>query len=302
MNYEENDKKVKDWTEKLSPFADRFVLISKPEDLRFLEWYKDLQQQYNLPTYLKIDQPDRYLMQIRYKSDDNTEIFFFSNAHKHEDRGSRIHFAEDITKGRNAWVWDAETGKSFRLLLEDNSFELKLGPAESRIIVFNKEKKGEIWKDLPLDHPDGDIFNNNWEVEFHHSRENWVKTMQMDELMDLKDTDYVRFTGTVIYKKEIEIDKNKCFINLGKVGGISELFVNGKSQGVKWYGNRIYKVAEDLIQGLNKIEIHVVTTMGNYMQTLTDNKTAQKYTNRKGREQEIQSMGLVGPLTIYPIN
>ena len=43
----------------------------------------------------------------------------------------------------------------------------------------------------------------------------------------------------------------------------------------------------------------VVTTMGNYMKTLTDNPTAQKWTNRKNKEQPTQSMGLQGPVTLY---
>jgi hypothetical protein len=39
--------------------------------------------------------------------------------------------------------------------------------------------------------------------------------------------------------------------------------------------------------------------MGNYMKTLTDNKTAQKFTNQKTKDQPIQSMGLIGPVTLY---
>jgi len=43
----------------------------------------------------------------------------------------------------------------------------------------------------------------------------------------------------------------------------------------------------------------VTTTMGNYMKTLTDNPTAQKFTVLKTKDQPIQSMGLAGPVTIY---
>lgn len=298
-NYKERDKKVKEWIKKLCNYSDRFILISKPADNRYLEWYEELQKKYNLPHYLDISQPDRYLMQIRYQSNDRSEIFFFSNSHKYENRSSTIRFSREIIQGRNAWVWDAELGKTYRLQLDNGSFKLNLGPAESRFIVFNKKKKGEPWVDTPLGHSDQQIFNNDWEVELHHSRENWVKTMHMEKLQDLKDTKYVRFTGTAVYKKKIIIPHDECYLNLGKVSGISELFVNGESQGVKWYGNRVYKLKNNFKIGLNEIEVHVITTMGNYMQTLIDNDTAQKFTNRKGREQEIQSMGLIGPVSIY---
>ncbi len=298
-NYQENDKKVKGWVEKMKSFSNRFIKISKPSDLRFLEWYTDLQKEYQLPHYMEISQPDRYLMQMRYQTDDKSEMFFFTNSHKHEGRSSKITFSKEIVRGHNPWLWDPETGKSYRLQLQDSSLQLNLGPAESRIIVFNKKRRGEFWEELPLSLPNAQELNNNWEVELRHSRDNSVKNVQMETLQDLKDTDHVRFTGTAIYKKRIQVRKKGAILNLGKVHGVSELFVNGKSQGVQWYGNRLYKLGDDVKIGENEIEVHVITTMGNYMQTLDDNKTAVKYTNRKGREQEIQSMGLEGPVTLY---
>jgi len=141
---------------------------------------------------------------------------------------------------------------------------------------------------------------NNWEVELRHSRENWVKTFPMDELKDLKDTEYVNFTGTAVYKRTIDAAANPpVWLNLGKVWGVSELFVNGKSCGVKWYGNRIYRIGDFLQAGANSIEVHVTTIMGNYMKTMPDNKVVQRFINRKSGPQEIQPMGLVGPVTFY---
>jgi hypothetical protein len=39
--------------------------------------------------------------------------------------------------------------------------------------------------------------------------------------------------------------------------------------------------------------------MGNYLKTLTENETAQKFTVLKTKNQPIQSMGLIGPVTLY---
>jgi hypothetical protein len=39
--------------------------------------------------------------------------------------------------------------------------------------------------------------------------------------------------------------------------------------------------------------------MGNYMKSLTDNPIAQYWTNEKNKNQPLQSMGLVGPVTLY---
>jgi hypothetical protein len=123
----------------------------------------------------------------------------------------------------------------------------------------------------------------------------------MDTLKDLKEMpEFVSFSGFVIYRNKINIEDPKSFIiNLGKVYGTSELKMNGKECGVKWYGHRIYSVRDFLTPGINDIEIKVATTMGNYMKSLTDNPIAQYWTNEKTKNQPIQSMGLIGPVTIY---
>jgi len=110
----------------------------------------------------------------------------------------------------------------------------------------------------------------------------------------------VHFAGTIIYRNYIVITSGKpSYLNLGKVHGISGLKVNGSDCGVKWYGRRIYSVTDKLVPGKNQVEIKVITTMGNYMKSLTDNPIAQYWTNEKNKIQPVQSMGLIGPVTLY---
>jgi len=90
-----------------------------------------------------------------------------------------------------------------------------------------------------------------------------------DKLKDLKETDYVNFCGTIVYRKKVNVSSPAGMVlNLGLVHGVSEVFVNGQSCGVKWYGRRIHPVSARLKQGENSVEVHVVTVMGNYMKTL----------------------------------
>jgi hypothetical protein len=299
-NYKEKDQQVQQWIEKLKAFQDRFILVKKPVDNKFLEWYKEVMVKYNIPHYLEIDNPDRFVMQNRYQSDDKSEILFFNNAHKFDSHKTIVTISKEITKGRYGWIWDTESGERFRIDPVNNQFELELGPAESRLIVFNKDKEGPKWTPAPVTALNAKTLQGNWDVEFQHSREKWVKTMQMESLKDLKETDFVNFTGTAIYRKRLEFaDLKTTFLNLGQVHGVSEVFVNGKSCGVKWFGRRIHNITQSLKKGSNDLEIRVTTTMGNYMKTLKDNATAQKFTVLKTKDQPIQSMGLVGPVTVY---
>ena len=147
----------------------------------------------------------------------------------------------------------------------------------------------------------GTALTDRWSVEWRHI-DGTIKKKDIDVLKDLKEMpEFVNFSGTIIYRTNITLDnKNKpAWLNLGKVFGVSELFINGENAGTRWYGQRIFAIDKFIKNGSNNIEIKVVTTMGNYLKSLTDNAIAQYWTNEKRKNQPLQSMGLLGPVTIY---
>jgi alpha-L-rhamnosidase len=295
------DKEVLTILEKLKSFPDRFILLKKP-DKDFIGWYRVIQKKYNIAPYIYIENPDPYVMQNHYKADDGSEIFYIINSHIHEVRRTKITFSADIIRSRQGWIWDPVDGNRYRITPgKDNSLTLDMGPADSFLFIFDKHKKGPGWKPLPSTSPTAETLLNGWNLEFRHCRDKSVKAFNSDLLKDIKDLpEYMNFAGSVIYRNYIVItDPKPSFLNLGKVYGISELKVNGKDCGVKWYGRRIFRVGEHLVRGDNLIEIKVTTTMGNYMKSLTDNPIAQYWTNEKNKIQPLQSMGLIGPVTIY---
>ena len=127
-----------------------------------------------------------------------------------------------------------------------------------------------------------------------------------DTLFDLKDSEaYQHFCGTIIYRKTIDITKaEKQILNLGLVEGVSEVFVNGQSVGIQYFGRRVCDISNHLKDGKNDLEIRVTTTMGNYLKTLSRevNPTTWIYVNHPKRDQPLQSMGLLGPVRIYKLN
>jgi hypothetical protein len=124
----------------------------------------------------------------------------------------------------------------------------------------------------------------------------------MNVLKDLKEVpEWAHFCGNIIYRTNFIVnDKSKIeWVNLGKVSGVSELFVNGENAGTRWYGRRIFPVEKFMKKGNNTIEIKIVTTLGNYLKSLVGNPIAQYWTNEGRTIQPLQSMGLLGPVTIY---
>ena len=301
-NHQERDRQVVAAVEKLKSMAGKLTLLQKPVDNDFLAWYPAIQAKYDLRPFVKIAQPDAYVMVNRYVCDDKSDLFFFTNSHLHHAHRTKINFPKEITSGRYAWVWDLDSGERYRIELDkQGGFDLYLGPADSRVIVFDKKEKGLPWNPLPVAGKNIRTLES-WEVEFRYSLEDKVEKDKMYVLEDLKNTKWVNFSGTAVYRKTFSaIQGERTILNLGKVYGISDVKVNGTDCGVTWYGHRLYDITNQLKTGENEIEVHVVTTMGNYLMKFVDeNKVIQRWMARPGRApQPIQSMGLAGPVTLY---
>jgi len=300
-DHEKRDIEVQDYISKMKGFPERFIYLKKPEK-DFITWYSEIQEQFDIRPYVKIENPDPYIMQIRRKADDDSEVLYLINSHIHEPRQVRITFSKELTDKKYCWIWDPENGSRYRIYPDrENTIKLDMGPAGSYLFVFSKDKSGSEWKPLPVNNDQVKNISTGWSAEFRHCHDGSVKQFPIKELKDLKDIDgFAGFAGTVIYRNSVNIENTQYVIlNLGKVFGTSELKINGESCGVKWYGRRIFDITGFIKPGINQIEVVVTTSMGNYMKSLTDNRIAQYWTNEKNKIQPVQSMGLIGPVTIY---
>ncbi len=299
-NHLQKDSETTEWIRKSKVFTERFILLDKPEK-NFNAWYRNIQQQYKITPYVQIDQPNPFVTQVRYRAKD-TEILFFINSHINESYGIKIEPSREISAARQAWIWDAEAGERYQVEMDAGQIELDLGPADSRLVVFDREKKGVAWKKVrnPVE-GEWSMVNGEWVMEFRHV-DGSVKEASVDRLSDLKEMPgFVNFCGTIIYRINITVeDKSKVnWLDLGKIFGVSELSVNGQHAGTGWYGRREYSIQSLLKNGENRIGIKIVTVMGNYLKTLKDNPVAQYWTNEKRKDQPLQSMGLIGPVRMY---
>ncbi|MCR5013278.1 MAG: glycoside hydrolase family 2, partial [Bacteroidales bacterium] len=246
---------------------------------------------------------------------DGSEMLFLCNTSRYHAHQTKIGFHHELTHRKHPWVWDLHTGERHPLSLdEDDSYDFDLGPAESMLIVFEKKpfdgspKTGDGSQKTFVGSRKTAL--TGWEVEFDHARLDTSFRVHLDTLFDLKDhPDYQHFAGTVIYRKtlsqeelkSLDVTSHGCILDLGRVEGVSEVFVNGRPAGVKYYGRRIYGIGRLLHEGDNVLEIKVTTTLGNYLKTLgkEENPTTWVYVNHPKRDQALQPMGLVGPIALY---
>lgn len=279
----------------IAQFPKRCRVVSAPtRGVNLTEWFGKASQQCSLVPDVEFEQAHHFLTQTYHKLGDR-EMFFFVNSSRDQALSVRARFH---TGSRTPWVWDLETGsrRVHPWLDTPEELQLELGPAESRVIVFEKapatkpeptalptelgaKQLSGVWQ-LDLEHVDGS----------HSSRS--LKTLQ-----DLGELDGLSgFAGQANYELEITIptDAKFRFLDLGKVYEISEVTLDGKSLGVRWYGQHLYTLPTDLSSGKHQLRIAVTTVLGNYCKSLTDNPTAQDWASRHGN----RPMGLLGPVRL----
>ena len=310
-NFAERDAWVKTIIEKVMQHQDRFVFVEPPKE-GFIPWYDSLMRAENLPHYLDIESPDLFVMQNRYTTDDGNEMVLLCNSHRYKAHQTKITFLKALTHKRQAQIWDLQTGKRYALPLdEDNSYIFDLGPTESVLIMFEKTKPIDlqIWQPLhqTIKEMSSSDLSDDWDIELCHSLLHDTINTHFDTLFDLKDSEaYQHFCGTIVYHKTIgcstDVARNvSTILDLGLVEGISEVFVNGQSAGVQYFGRRLYDLSDYLQVEANDLEIRITTTMGNYLKTFSreENPTTWIYVNHPKREQPLQPMGLLGQVKLY---
>lgn len=299
LNADEQSKLVRNILEELKTFKDRFIFTEHPEE-NYRDWYKALQQKYQIKPYITITDGNPFIQQVRYTNDTAELLLVFNSSANYP---FKVTFRPDasICDGRFGHYWDAVTGDCYRLE-NDREITVTLYPADMRIFVFEKDqrKKLPLYAEVPESDGQYPEIATPWKAEFRHI-DGSVKTATFSGLKDLKELpEYQYFAGTVIYRNTLsKTASGPSYIDLGAVQGIAQLTLNGKDLGVRWFGRYLYHVQPWMRPGENTIEIAVTTTMGNYMKSLTDNPVAQYWTNGKRKPQPMRSMGLLGPVTVF---
>ncbi|MES2277484.1 MAG: glycosyl hydrolase [Bacteroidota bacterium] len=267
-------------------------------DGKIIDWYKGLQEKFNLKPFIKIDKPEMMVSQVYYKSD-HADSYFISNY----SNVNRFEFnAEfDVAPNKTAWIWNPETGERFLYPTEGkkNKLKITLGPAETKLIVFDSHTDGKKYAPAVPAAKVIQAIDAPWNLTLNHY-DGTVKTQKLDKLVDFKDDPIlVGFAGNAVYQQTFNVSNAAAIstLNLGKVAGVSEVTLNDKNLGNRWYGDHVYPVKGILKQGSNTLSIKLTTTLGNYMVTsLKTNKDTVKWLVNK--KQPLYSQGVMGPVEL----
>lgn len=294
-DYARRSAKVKASLERIaSEYPESFDVVSSPEGA-LTEWYGKLQDSLGIRPYVRFSRPVKWVFCNYYRSGDK-DIFFLSNFSRLESQRVEATFPAHVSE-KNCWVWIPETGERYRLPYDGKQMEVRLGPSESRFLVFDNTGGGEYYEELPERPGDACTLSGIWNVRAEHF-DGSVKEFRMESLTDFNSLPFPwlrTFAGTVYYTLETGISGADTFsvIDLGSVRGVTELYLNGEKMGTCWYGNHRYDVRGHVAEGRNVITVKVTTPLGNYADSLTDNQTAKRYAHSR------RSLGLEHDVYLY---
>lgn len=222
-----------------------------------------------------------------HRSTSEEDIYFISN----QDRKaieSELVFRVD---GKIPEIWDAEkrkicTSDNWKISDGRTKITLPLESLQSVFVVFRKttdniEKTRENGKnkesivDLSI----------GWNIRFNPVGKDDDFEVLTDSLFDWSLSDDKRikyFSGTALYSKKVHLSrkemnkvKHVC-MDLGKVGGIASIKINGKDVGVLWKNPYRADITEYINIGDNQIKIEITNTLTNLLigdeQEVTDMK------------------------------
>lgn len=289
LNGEQSDLAVKSMVDALLDKENVWVYPAPAGDV--IQWYGELQDALGLVPYVRFDNTYKFLSQSSYRMGEHS-LFLMANTSLSEHISVAAEFQE--AESLHPWIWNPENGERMRYptLGSKQKIQLELPRATSVLIVFEPEADGEPFQVMDFS-KQGEEISGAWQLQLKHISGK-KQGMEIDALLDLAEQEETRqFAGEVIYEKTFMAD-NLAYshIDLGQVQGISELSLNGKLLGTKWYGAHRYELRGGLKKGENKLRIKLTTILGNYLKSLKDNQVAMAWT----RHQDYYPMGVLGPV------
>jgi hypothetical protein len=247
-----------------------------------------------------------------HRETEEADIFFIVNS---SDKSFDTEIRFRVT-GKEAEIWDPSTGKAIKAgyYMSDNRSVVPINLAErqSLFIVF-RDKTGTTarsWDPLPSETVA--TITGPWELSFPSEMGAPGKiTMESLESWTLNSDDGVKyFSGTATYTRKVKAEKSwlqkesEYILDLGGVGDIAEIKVNGSSAGIVWKPPYHADITGLLRKGINTLEIKVTNQWTNRLAGDMKLEAGKKVLNSPLfiRVRELNGSGLIGPVRILKRN
>lgn len=207
--------------------------------------------------------PDSQVLFVHRRLDD-ADIYFVNNRqNRPETFEGRFR-----VQGRTPELWRADTGSveplSYRTAGGVTVVSLEMDAEDSFFVVFRKPAAADSAQvQKPRSTPVLTI-EGPWDVAFQPGRGAPAGTQlsALSSLSEQADPSIKYFSGVATYAKRISLPKGvkpgqQLTLDLGQVGDVAEVLVNGRSAGTAWHAPYQVAIGHLLRAGSNDIEVRV---------------------------------------------
>ncbi|HEC44240.1 MAG TPA: hypothetical protein ENI20_15570 [Bacteroides sp.] len=246
-----------------------------------------------------------------HRSLDGMEIYFLTNQ-SGEEIAVNPSFRVD---GLKPQLWDAVTGEM--QMINDYTIEngrtilpMKMEPDRSWFVVFTNQTNDLVGKGYPSNSPEYKFvqsIDTPWTIDFGKAKTapGKITTTELTDWTKSKDERLKYYSGTANYRTVFDYkktDTKDVFIDLGKVGVMATLTLNGKEVGTTWMDPHRLNVTEAIKEGENKLEVKVVNVWRNRItgdQKLNkEERTTWLLVDNVTPEEELIPSGLMGKVSL----
>lgn len=252
----------------------RVVRVAAPaDDADLLAWTGRLLDETKTPRRMTFSPPSPMLFQVQYRSGDR-DIVFLCN----QDPERRVACRANFPMGakRTAWRWDPETGKRAVYSPRGSvNVAIDLAPAESLLLVFEPDlSDGPQYQPPLVAGRTLQTISGPWDLTLKSFRGE-KSELRNQSLVDLASSPSLnKFAGVIEYQTTFNASPDTLpspvILDLGKINGVSEAWLNGQSLGARWYGPHQYPLASQLKAGDHQLRVKVSTLLFNAMGKPTD--------------------------------
>ncbi len=250
---------------------------------------------------------DSSILFVHRKLDDG-DAYFVDNR---KDRAEMVE-ARFRVAGRIPEIWHADTGVaeavSYRIDGPETVVPLSLGPEDSFFVVFRKPATATSATIARPRFVVAATLEGSWEVAFQPGRGAPAETRvaALGSLSDQADPGIRYFSGVASYTKQFSLPRGAhpgapLMLDLGRVGDIAEVRVNGRLVGTVWHAPYALDIGPAVKPGANRLEVRVADLWVNRligdMQPGARRVTYTSIPTFKANA-PLRPSGLIGPVTL----
>lgn len=274
---------------------------------------KDVMSFLEVSPDLEYSQPLDSEISWIHRTTEDADIYFVVNR---SDIPQNLNVRSRVS-GKNVALWHPDSGLAelagYTMTEQHTTVPLQLKERESVFVVFSG-KAAESSRTVPSEtYTVLETLEGPWEVNFTPGM-GAPKSIKMDILASWTahpDEGVKYYSGTATYHKTIKAKRSwfksgkKILLDLGEVGDIAEVTVNGQELDLLWKAPFQLDITNVLKPGTNRLEIKVTNEWTNRLLgddiSVPEKKVLDAYIRPFGGQYSLTDSGLMGPVKIIAV-